>query len=907
MTLAFDSRYKLYQPTVETTQFIVPFPIYSISDLRVVIGGVDRLDFTVAATFSGSVSTDAVITIVSGVAAGVDVEIYGDRLPRADSQYIANSPNLAAQLALDVDRLAAVQQEQRRDYGRTLKVSAGTAISELNILPGQLIKYKDDGTGFIGADQQIVVSALENSYAVRNVANATQAASLPDGTLVWLGSEMYFVDSTATSADSVTADLGVDGLVPAGNAYLEHFGGVGDASRDALASRAIGTDNSAAFQAAVNWLVPRYMPLHLKAAYKTDGALCPLGAVAGTGAQNPSLSIIGADRAKTGLVFTGSADWAFGISQMGGTVTRQYLGGILRDCFFYGPGDPTNDMHGPCLANQRAVLIENCVFHGWSGDCEPLWIYSQTTGGSFNGRIVNCWFGYAERPNNANDSNGRRTYDVNPTGSFWKMGNRRGPKIDGSRVSGGVNDITIEQLNVHGFLEVGLQLTGHGQVYEDDGITPRATEAGAANRVVRPKIWGNLVEVETEAIATGVTSTTISFDASLVNTTAGLYNDFRIRLNTVNGNPITTLIVRKVALTGDAVAAGTRTLTLTAALPTYDDLGFVAFGAGGGVNERPPGIAGTATGFSAGDEFTVLWGNSDAEARYDCAARSGEYMIPLGIDIQHQDRLHLDIRQIEACFQAVASDVFSITHHLEVNIQGFNSNEGTGFLCREDGTTSGGIPHKDLFPTITSNKDVTHGEHRFRNSVGGMMRRPANVDDNMTGYRGDTFQAINETGADLVEGDLVILKTDSAMKILKKADGTTISAPHVHVVVKQKAGAVYPNLSLVELADVNAHVPCKTWGEIERDSHLISVTVADVSADAAATGRLKMWRFTGTHDGTAFTNAAPNDIDMAVGVRNYLEAPEVWPPNGLVKAVPLEQYVVVGGSNASLKVCRIVT
>lgn len=59
---------------------------------------------------------------------------------------------------------------------------------------------------------------------LRNSTNAKIAASLSDGTAVMLGEFVYKVESSAKGAASASNDLGVDGLVPFGQAFAGHFG-----------------------------------------------------------------------------------------------------------------------------------------------------------------------------------------------------------------------------------------------------------------------------------------------------------------------------------------------------------------------------------------------------------------------------------------------------------------------------------------------------------------------------------------------------------------------------------------------------------------------------------------------------------------------------------------------------------
>lgn len=121
MPLSESTRYKLYQPVVLTDVYLVTFPIFAAADLRVQVDGVETNAYTVSATFTDGRSDDASITLTSAVT-GVDVEIFGARAPRSDADFVSNSPQLADQVQLENEKLAAVQQEQVRDFARSVKL-----------------------------------------------------------------------------------------------------------------------------------------------------------------------------------------------------------------------------------------------------------------------------------------------------------------------------------------------------------------------------------------------------------------------------------------------------------------------------------------------------------------------------------------------------------------------------------------------------------------------------------------------------------------------------------------------------------------------------------------------------------------------------------------------------------------
>ncbi|WP_065325791.1 hypothetical protein [Tritonibacter mobilis] len=183
MPLEQSNRYKLHQPVVETDEFIVGFPLFGVNDLTVYVGGVLNELYSVVATFTNGRSDDAVIQLVTAVS-GVDVEIYGTRIPRRDDDYIDNSPALAQRLQEDADRLTAVQQEQARDYGSTIRVSPNSPV--VTPLSGSAADRADrviafDETGFaltLGPKSDEIASA--QGYAVAAGVSAEAAGVSAD-------------------------------------------------------------------------------------------------------------------------------------------------------------------------------------------------------------------------------------------------------------------------------------------------------------------------------------------------------------------------------------------------------------------------------------------------------------------------------------------------------------------------------------------------------------------------------------------------------------------------------------------------------------------------------------------------------------------------------------------------------
>lgn len=195
MTLSPSTRYKKYSPTVETTLFVVPFPLFDDSDLSVLVEGQVTDAYTVSATYLNGRSDDAEI-ILSAATVGVDVEIFGTRQARTDRAIGANTPDLIGTIGIEMDRLAATQQEQQFRLG-LLPGYAG-AISELLAVA---IEDLDNALHMnkrtlLTVDGQQVYSAASNGTAM----NLTQTNHIimgpsPAGLLT------YGVDYTVVDGD----------------------------------------------------------------------------------------------------------------------------------------------------------------------------------------------------------------------------------------------------------------------------------------------------------------------------------------------------------------------------------------------------------------------------------------------------------------------------------------------------------------------------------------------------------------------------------------------------------------------------------------------------------------------------------------------------------------------------------
>jgi len=147
MPLAPSLRFFKYDPVVPTTEFIVPFPLFSNDEILVIVGSDAVEDYSVNSTFSDGVSQGAVVVLATAVS-DVSVYLIGNRPIQLPSEYRSNSPNFAELVYLDMQKVVAMQQEAYRDGLRSLRVSSsyeGDGITVSNPEVGRVLIGTEDG------------------------------------------------------------------------------------------------------------------------------------------------------------------------------------------------------------------------------------------------------------------------------------------------------------------------------------------------------------------------------------------------------------------------------------------------------------------------------------------------------------------------------------------------------------------------------------------------------------------------------------------------------------------------------------------------------------------------------------------------------------------------------------------
>lgn len=148
MVLAISTRFRLYEPVVPTSEFIVTFPLFSTDDITVTVGGAETEQYSLTANFIAGRADNAVVTLNTAVTGRV--ELIGAREPRRENSYLASAPDFATNLQRDIEATTAVQQEQQRDFNRSLKapVEAGQdlEIREIaSVRANRVLSFDDEG------------------------------------------------------------------------------------------------------------------------------------------------------------------------------------------------------------------------------------------------------------------------------------------------------------------------------------------------------------------------------------------------------------------------------------------------------------------------------------------------------------------------------------------------------------------------------------------------------------------------------------------------------------------------------------------------------------------------------------------------------------------------------------------
>lgn len=181
VTIPDSERRATYSPTVATTGFAVGFPIFNDDDVTVYLDGIVETGWTMEATYSGGVSTDAVVRADGDGWVDVTVTIVGSYRPRRTDQFSDGAGVPARTLNLIMNRLIATGRETYDRVSRAIVAPWGQTLLPLpTLVAGKALVVNDDGDGFeMGPDADDISAAEANATAAS--ASAAAAAALLDG------------------------------------------------------------------------------------------------------------------------------------------------------------------------------------------------------------------------------------------------------------------------------------------------------------------------------------------------------------------------------------------------------------------------------------------------------------------------------------------------------------------------------------------------------------------------------------------------------------------------------------------------------------------------------------------------------------------------------------------------------
>ena len=168
---------------------VTPKEYATIADIALADDAIDGMTKAVVGGFNGE---REYFTFVAGSDLTADGALVVDGV---GGQWVSKRTVYAGATELVADR-------RTFDAGTTFTVSNGNAV----------IQAVTSGGTFVNAGLQSLLVISGPRFDARNAANAAECAKYPDGTKCFMAGLKYYPDSTVTGSNSVTADLGVDGL-----------------------------------------------------------------------------------------------------------------------------------------------------------------------------------------------------------------------------------------------------------------------------------------------------------------------------------------------------------------------------------------------------------------------------------------------------------------------------------------------------------------------------------------------------------------------------------------------------------------------------------------------------------------------------------------------------------------------
>jgi len=380
--------------------FLIGYRLFDDDTVEVYVNGTRRYDWSLSSSYSNGYDDNASITFSAALEIGDEIIIETLLTPDRALDYTPGDPDLTEKMNIELGRVWSTLSDHDREIKRSVR-TLDVQQAKLDLDPGQFLLVGDGGLiggGSMGDPGSIALSSYSETLLAlttkggwaaelnlpRDAASATALAAKGNGTIGTLGGYLYEVDSSAASTGSATNDLSVDGLIPHGPVYPQHFGAVGDGA----------TDDTSAFQAMLTYAGGKPVQIVIPSAtYSLDAQL--------TMTTTAPLSIRGAGMGtavlkwestsgSAGIDITANAgaypitveNLAFKteLAASGTGLTLDFAGQIpgatvmprtkdrarIKDLTFYGSTNVTTDgwLGGVDIISAVGVVISGCHFEG---------------------------------------------------------------------------------------------------------------------------------------------------------------------------------------------------------------------------------------------------------------------------------------------------------------------------------------------------------------------------------------------------------------------------------------------------------------------------------------------------------------------------------------------------------------
>lgn len=201
------------------------FSLFFSDALEVYVNNIPVTGWTVTASFTGGVSTDAAVTLASPAASGAVVRIDGAQVAKREADYVNGDPNLTAKLNIELSQIWASIQELEVATGRSVKIFS----TSMPFAPETDAAIVWDGAKFIpGPTTDEVANA--QGYAETAAAAAAQITPIADDitTVAGISADVTTVAGIASDVTTVVGQAAQIETVAGQSANITALGPISD-------------------------------------------------------------------------------------------------------------------------------------------------------------------------------------------------------------------------------------------------------------------------------------------------------------------------------------------------------------------------------------------------------------------------------------------------------------------------------------------------------------------------------------------------------------------------------------------------------------------------------------------------------------------------------------------------------